>query len=241
MIKLNFYSFRDFSPQRNMEIDNFFLREDKGFVFRLYGWKPPAVSIGVSQIPEKVCNVDYCKQSEIPIVKRITGGGAVYHKNDITYMFSAPLDFFEEKTVLGVYKKIGEIFLQVFKKIGIECTFAGNVSRDARKRGMQNGVACFLLPSDYEITVGGKKIIGNALRIEKGRIMQHGSIAFDFDYEETAKVLNTDAARLRERVCCIKDFNKDISVEEFEKICRETLNENGFNICCEKQPFLFEK
>ncbi len=240
MIKLDFYRYELFSPEKNMEIDNLFLKKGKGFAFRLYGWEPPTVSIGVFQDPKKVCNTDYCKEKGISVIKRITGGGAVYHKRDITYMFSAPIDFFNEKTVLGVYREIGSVFLKIFEKLGIDCVFAGNVSREERKKGMASGAPCFLLPSDFEIIAGGKKIIGNALRMEKGRIMQHGSIAFDFDYDETAKVLNTEPEKLRERVCCVRDFNKKVSIEDFERVCMDVLFEYGFDINVKTAPFLFE-
>ncbi len=240
MTNLTFYPFKYSTPPKNMEIDNYFLREGNGFVFRLYGWKPYGVSIGVSQDKNKVCNVDYCREKGIEIVKRITGGGAVYHKNDITYMLSCPLDFFEEKTVLGVYKKIAQMLLAIFKSLRIECDFAGKVQKELRVEGMKKGVACFLLPSDYEIMVKGKKIVGNALRIEKNRILQHGSIAFDFDYKETAIVLNTTEEKLRHRVISLKEIKPDLTIELFEETCIKCLKDFGFDVGVEKKglPFI---
>lgn len=240
MTKLKFYPFGFNTPEKNMEIDNYFLRKGEGFVFRLYGWKPYGVSIGVSQKKEKVCNVDYCKKKGIEIVKRITGGGAVYHKNDITYMLSCPLDFFEEKTVLGVYKKIAQMLMAIFKSLRIECDFAGKVQKELRVEGMKNGVACFLLPSDYEIIVKGKKVVGNALRIEKNRILQHGSIAFDFDYKETAIVLNATEEKLRQRVISLKEVKPDLTVEFFEETCIKYLRDYGFDVSVEREglPFI---
>ncbi len=239
MIKLNFYPFGFNAPEKNMEIDNYFLRKGEGFVFRLYGWKPYGVSIGVSQQKERVCNVDYCKNNGIEIVKRVTGGGAVYHKNDITYMLSCPLDFFEEKSVLGVYRKIAQILLAIFKFLKIECDFAGKVQKELRVEGMKNGVACFLLPSDYEIIVKGKKVVGNALRIEKNRILQHGSIAFDFDYKETAIVLNTSEEKLRQRVISLKEINPHLTIKQFEEACITCLKDFGFYINVERKGWPF--
>ena len=235
MTKLTFYPFEFNTPEKNMEIDNYFLRKGEGFVFRLYGWKPHGVSIGVSQKKENVCNTEYCKEKGIEIVKRVTGGGAVYHKNDITYMLSCPLDFFEEKTVLGVYRKIAQMLMAIFKSLKIECYFAGRVQRELRVEGMKKGIACFLLPSDYEIVVRGKKIVGNALRIEKNRILQHGSIAYDFDYKETAAVLNTSDEKLRQRVISLKEIKPDLTIKQFEEACITCLKGYGFDINVERK------
>ncbi len=241
MIKLGYYPFEYNSPSTNMKTDNFFLSDSEGIFFRLYGWKPYGVSIGVSQDKRKVCNVDYCNQRGIEIVKRITGGGAVYHKNDITYMFTAPLDFFEEKSVVGIYKKVAEILMGIFNSLKLNCSFAGTIDREIRKEGMKNGVACFLLPSDYEILVNGKKIVGNALRIEKNRVLQHGSIAFDFDYTETAKVLNTSAERLKKRVISLKEVLPDLTIKEFEEKCLESLADYGFDIDIKNKALPFKE
>ena len=240
MANLTFYPFEYNTPPKNMEIDNYFLRKGKGFVFRLYGWKPHGVSIGISQQKENVCNTEYSKEKGIEIVKRITGGGAVYHKNDITYMLSCPLDFFEEKTVLGVYKKNAQMLMAIFKALNIECNFAGKVKKELRVEGMKKGVACFLLPSDYEIVFEGKKIVGNALRIEKNRILQHGSIAFDFDYRETAVVLNTSEEKLRQRVISLKEIKPYLTLEQFEETCVTCLKDYGFDVNVEKKglPFI---
>jgi len=239
MNKLNFFSFKNFSPEKNMQIDNRFLRKKDGFYFRLYGWKPAGVSIGISQAEEKVCNAEYCREKGIPIVKRITGGGAVYHKNDITYMFSAPLNYFADKSVVGIYREVASVLMKAFSLLGIQCQFAGEVKKEVRRQGMKNGIACFLLPSDYEILVNGKKIVGNALRVERGRILQHGSIAYSFDYRETAVVLNTDAEKLKKRVVSLKELNPSLGIPDVEKAFLQSFSEMGFEIDVKKLSSAF--
>ncbi len=236
MIKLDFFPFNYYSPETNMEIDNSFLSLKDGFFFRLYGWKPYGVSIGFSQEKERVCNIDYCEKKGIKIVKRITGGGAVYHKNDITYMFSAPLDFFKEKSVIGVYREVAEILMEIFKTLGLNCSFAGSIEKNIRKEGMRKGIPCFLLPSDYEIIVDGKKVVGNALRIGRDRVLQHGSIAFDFDYEETAIILDTSIERLSNRVISLKELLPSLTIEDFEYFCIKCLKKYGFCVNIAKKP-----
>jgi len=91
MTDIQFSPYEVFSPSMNMAIDEYYLKFGTGINVRLYGWTPAAISIGRSQNVEQVVDIPFCAENGIPIVRRSTGGGAVYHKNDITYMVSAPI------------------------------------------------------------------------------------------------------------------------------------------------------
>ncbi len=207
----------------NMAIDQYFLKFGTGISVRLYGWDPTAISIGYSQNAEQVVNLPFCAKNMIPVVRRSTGGGAVYHKNDITYMVSAPISVFQDRSVTGMYKEIANYLLKTLKKIGIPCHFAGAVSPEERRNGMKQGIACFLLPSDYEILAHDRKLVGSAQHRESTRILQHGSIAWRFDYEETASCLRTATESLKERVISLNHFLPDLSVETVRKTLLEIL------------------
>ncbi len=239
MTEIHFFPYEIFTPAMNMAIDEYFLKFATGIIVRLYGWKPAAVSIGHSQKTEQVANRPFCMDNEIPIVRRSSGGGAVYHKNDITYMISAPISIFQDRSVVGIYKEIATPLLNTLKKIGIPCHFAGTISREERKNGMKQGVACFLLPSDYEILAKNKKLIGSAQHRESGRVLQHGSIAWQFDYEETAACLRTRTESLKERVSCLREFDPDISIETVQNALLETLKENGHQLVEHDSPLSF--
>jgi lipoate-protein ligase A len=58
-------------------------------ILRLYGWQPPAVSIGYFQSMDEEVNLEKCKQMGIDVVRRMTGGGAVLHESELTYSFIA--------------------------------------------------------------------------------------------------------------------------------------------------------
>jgi len=240
MTNVLFFPYSTFSPAENMAIDEYFLKKGDGLVIRLYGWNPKkTVTLGHFQKKEKVVNEKYCKEQNIAIVKRTTGGAAVYHKNDITYMISAPLSYFQDSSVTGSYKEIAEIFLNVFVKLGIPCQFAGTIKREVRKEGMEKGIACFLLPSDYEILADNKKIIGNAQKREGKRLVQHGSIAFDFDFSETAKVLNSDEEFLKRKVTCLKHYNETLTIEKFQEIFLQTLTDRKLKVNVEKDIYKY--
>ena len=74
---------------KNMAIDEALLRHSKTPILRFYQWDPKAVSIGYNQDIKEV-NVNYCKKNKIEIVRRITGGKAVFHDNELTYSFIVP-------------------------------------------------------------------------------------------------------------------------------------------------------
>ena len=223
MTDIRFFPFERFSPSMNMAIDEYFLKYGNGITVRLYGWQPAAVSIGHSQNMEQVVDLPFCAGQNIPVVKRSTGGGAVYHKNDITYMVSAPIAAFQDRSVVGMYKEIANYLLKTLKSIGIPCHFAGTVSPEERKNGMKQGVACFLLPSDYEILAKDRKLVGSAQHREGTRMLQHGSIAWHFDFEETARCLRTSPENLAERAASLDQFVPDLSIDTFQNALLKTL------------------
>lgn len=237
MTDIQFFPYEVFSPSMNMAIDEYFLAFGTGIAVRLYGWNPAAISIGHSQNAEQVLNLPFCTENSIPIVRRSTGGGAVYHKNDITYMFSAPISVFQDRGVVGTYKEIAGYLLKTLKKIGIPCHFAGTVSAEERRHGMKQGVACFLLPSDYEILAQNRKLVGSAQHRNSTRMLQHGSIAWRFDYEETGACLRSTTENLQERVASLNRFVPDLSIKEVQDALLETLKESKRRVI-EKDPVL---
>jgi len=230
MTELVFYPYETFEPAVNMAIDEYFLQTADRVVVRLYGWDPAAVSLGRSQDPDAAVDRQYCREKGIPIVRRSTGGAAVYHKDEITYMVAAPLRCFRNQDVIGTYRQIARHLLAVFRTLGVPCDFAGAVSREQRRNGMQQGVACFLLPSDYEIVVEGKKIVGNAQHRDRERLMQHGAIGWHFDYGETAAVLRASEASLQRKVACLAQYVPNLTPDQFQRTAVSVLREAGFRV-----------
>ncbi|MCD6275845.1 MAG: lipoate--protein ligase family protein, partial [Thermoplasmata archaeon] len=76
----------------NMALDESLLYHLKevGPTLRLYGWAPPAVSIGYFQSMEEEVNVEKAREMGVDVIRRITGGGAVYHKYELTYSIVMP-------------------------------------------------------------------------------------------------------------------------------------------------------
>jgi lipoate-protein ligase A len=160
-------------------------------VLRLYTWDPPAVSLGRFQKMADAVNVEACRKHGFDIVRRITGGRAVLHRNELTYCIVSRLEnSLFPPNVQGTYKVIAAGLLAGLKNLGIP---AEMVSRGNRLSHLVNShaknPACFSSPSWYEIVVNGKKIIGSAQRRLSGAFLQHGSILISYDPVFEAEVI----------------------------------------------------
>ena len=140
---------------------------------RLYKWQPSAVSIGKNQNPQNELYVDNCRKMGIDIVRRISGGGTVFHSQtgEITY------------SVIAQTTKIGNTIPATYQRIYAAVTDA------LRLLG---------IPADYNtgdtktcpnLTVNNKKISGSAQAIRKGTLLQHGTLLLDVDFNEMFQLL----------------------------------------------------
>ena len=160
-------------------------------VLRLYTWDPATVSLGRFQKIENSVNVEACNRRGIDIVRRITGGRAVLHHNELTYSIIARTDNpLFPSNVLGTYKVIAAGLLAGLKNLGIDAEIVSRSNRHAQlvKKGSKEP-ACFSCPSWYEIVVNNRKIIGSAQRRVSGAFLQHGSILLDYDPASEAEVI----------------------------------------------------
>lgn len=148
---------------------------------RFYGWKEPTLSIGYFQKILREINLAECSVRGIDIVRRLTGGRAVLHDQELTYSIivneNHPLI---PKTVTASYRFLSEGLLQALHAMGISARM--NMPRAAygQVRHAHSSAACFDAVSHYEITVAGRKIIGSAQLRKDGILLQHGSILLDF-------------------------------------------------------------
>jgi lipoyl(octanoyl) transferase len=160
-------------------------------VLRFYAWHPAAVSIGRFQKIETAVDVEACRQRGIDIVRRITGGRAVLHHQELTYSIIARTDDpLFPTNVHGTYKIIAAGLLQGLRNLGIPAEMVSRSSRHAElvKKDSKDP-ACFSSPSWYEILVHNRKIIGSAQRRLSGAFLQHGSILMDYDPALEAEVI----------------------------------------------------
>jgi lipoate-protein ligase A len=209
----------------NMAIDEAILHYCKVPVLRVYGWNPTAVTLGYNQDLNEI-NLENCKNNGISIVRRITGGKAVFHDKELTYSFILPESLnLLPKEINESYKEIAKALILALKKINIGAEIKKTPERIATS-------ICFNSSNWYELLVNGKKISGSAQRRMDGKILQHGSLLTDFDYEKNSLLFSSDNLidninNLRKRITSLRsEVNKIIDYNELGSALKDGFKEN---------------
>ncbi|MDR2536010.1 MAG: lipoate--protein ligase family protein [Treponema sp.] len=145
---------------------------------RFYGWNPPTVSVGYFQRLEEEADLESCKQRGVDVVRRISGGGAVFHHAELTYSIIMPIDHpLAGLTIRESYETLCAGPIQGLALLGASCEFA---------------------PIN-DILGGGKKISGNAQTRRMGCILQHGTILLDLDLDLMFELLRVPLIKMKDK------------------------------------------
>lgn len=141
---------------------------------RLYQWQPSAVSIGKNQNLDSEIYLDNCSQLGVDVVRRISGGGAVFHdfEGEVTYSVVVRSLDFGLGDITTVYIRIYEAITDALRLLGISADFSSGDSKNCPN-----------------LAVNGKKISGSSQTISRGLILQHGTILLDVDIPKMFRVL----------------------------------------------------
>jgi lipoyl(octanoyl) transferase len=207
-------NFQRRSAAENMAIDEAIFREtiknDKSPTIRFYGWRPPAVSIGYFQNIEKEVNIEKCRAEGVDIVRRPSGGKAVFHCDEITYSVVA-CDKEESfpSDISGTYKIISKCIAYGLTSLGINVHLA-DAGRSLDDADLKS--CCFSAPSRNELLVSGRKICGSAQTRVNGGFLQHGSILMNSNSQQTASFLlpERNRAQLEKFRDSIASINEEI-------------------------------
>lgn len=186
----------------NMAVDEALLRScargETGPTLRFYQWNPACLSLGYFQDVSKEVDIQGLAAEGVDLVRRITGGKAVLHDDELTYSVIIPEKLFPG-SVLETYRRISQALVEGLRLMGIPATVAalehGVTSRDPRFRQ----AACFSAPSWFEVLWEGKKLIGSAQNRKSGVILQHGSIPFRFNASKLVRCILTKSPEHAER------------------------------------------
>lgn len=159
-------------------------------ILRLYRWRPAAVSLGYAQRGGQVVNLAACRRMGVEVVRRMTGGRAVLHDDEVTYSVMAELrgGVFSER-VLDNYRIVSDILLQTLRSLGLAAAMA-DVGRKPAGDGASQS-ACFTAPSRHELLCHGCKIAGSAQKLRGAVFLLHGSIPVDLDPARLFRALDT--------------------------------------------------
>jgi lipoate-protein ligase A len=212
------------SGPENMAIDEAllacFLPGSSLPVLRLYGWAPPAFSHGRFQQPEQILRTRRCREDGIPVVRRITGGGVIYHQEELTYSLVCPVTALpDSRNVKGAFFHLTAFLLDFYRRLGLAPCHAVDY-RDDRPLGVRTPV-CFAGTESCDILLGGRKIGGNAQRRLKEVVFQHGSIPLRQMAGEGVAYLIEPPPGLLEATTSLADEGVLVPREELVKLlCR---------------------
>jgi lipoate-protein ligase A len=168
------------SPAFNMALDEAILElftEASSPVLRLYQWEPAAISLGRFQPLAEVASVP----DAVPRVRRITGGGALHHRQDeLTYSIVAPYRAFEGRRASPkvAYRIVHDAIASGLASLGL--TLAPGVPGEVCADG-PCAPLCYDRATDFDLTAGTRKLVGSAQRRRGPAFLQHGSIPVSRD------------------------------------------------------------
>lgn len=143
-------------------------------ILRLYQWDRTTISIGRHQYIHKDIHQEICHSNKIAIVRRPTGGRAVFHDRELTYsVIIPPNNELGNKNIQETYRTISGAILAGLRNYGLPVT--AEPTNKANREYIKN-LSCFASTTQYEITLNGHKIVGSAQWRNKGTVLQQGSI-----------------------------------------------------------------
>jgi lipoate-protein ligase A len=152
---------------------------------RFYQWQPPCLSLGYNQ-PWAEVDTEACARRGYTWLRRPTGGRAILHIDELTYSITAPDS--EPRVHGGItesYRRLSRGLLAGLRSLGADVFQA----QEEKVSNRQAGAACFDTPSNYEITVGGRKLIGSAQVRRRGQVLQHGALPLSGDLDRIFECL----------------------------------------------------
>ena len=197
------YISKTFNPSFNLALEEYLVRRHDPSDQVLFLWQNQnTVVIGRNQNPWKECNIEEIKRLEGKLVRRLSGGGAVYHDlGNLNFTFISA--YSKDKIAENI-----DLLIQVLAQHGIEAVFSGK----------------------NDILVQEAKISGNAYFVEEDILCHHGTLLLDVDMEKLGGILTVSEKKLhskgvdsvRSRVRNLKEFNRDLSIDDLTKSMTRT-------------------
>ena len=195
-------------PYFNLATEEYVLKNFADDSFML--WRnEPSIIVGKHQNTLAEINLDYVNANKIKVVRRLSGGGAVFHDlGNINFTFISKGDH----NTLVDFRKFTEPILEVMQKLGIEARFEGR----------------------NDLTIDGRKFSGNAEHVFKDRVLHHGTLLFSAIMTDLSSALNVDPSKFTDkavksvssRVTNISEHLKEpMEIEEFMELVRNHVKE----------------
>ncbi|MBI4707114.1 MAG: lipoate--protein ligase family protein [Candidatus Omnitrophica bacterium] len=168
-------------------------------VLRVYGWSAPSFTYGFSQKPQEELDLPGCARAGVEVVKRMTGGGILFHHDEITYSFvCSKQDVGEEPGVFVSYRRICAFLIRFYKSLSLKVSFAIE-SESFKSRSLPQAL-CSASNEKYDIIINDKKIGGNAQKRRRQAVFQHGAIPCSIDWELVSKYIRVFPKNMPEEI-----------------------------------------
>jgi len=195
------------SAAENMALDaailSRYLEEDIP-TLRLYRWSDPSFTYGISQDPADEIDIKRCAENGIGVAGRMTGGGVLFHNDDVTYSFvCGKEDVGEPKSSLVSYREICAFLIRFYGSLGLKASFA--IEEPDFNDNSGSHELCAGSHEKYDIVIGKKKIGGNAQKRKRKAVFQHGSIPCGIDWDLQARYLKSPVGGLRAGVTSLSE------------------------------------
>ena len=160
-------------PYFNLATEEYVLKEIEEDSFML--WRnAPSIIVGKHQNTLAEINLDYVKQNNIKVVRRLSGGGAVFHDlGNLNFTFTMKS---ESENMIN-FRKYTDPIIEVLQNMGIDAIFSGR----------------------NDLTIDGKKFSGNAMHIWKNKVLSHGTLLFSSHMPDLSAALNVDPLKFRDK------------------------------------------
>ena len=202
----------------NMAVDELFLEDFKEGdmpIIRVYGWEN-TLSLGRFSPSSKNLHHENIQAKNIPLVRRMSGGGILIHGGDLSYTLIMPR--MRGRGVKENYRYVCGFLISLYQKMGHEAQFACDLHLNEQRSSI-----CLAGIEPYDIVIEGKKMGGNAQRYTRHAVFQHGSIPMRID-ESFFKPLFLEDSGL-DRAATLEKLGTPISYEELCALFRESFCE----------------
>ncbi len=165
---------------------------------RFYAWEPPCLSLGYAQPAGDVDRARLRAQGWT-LVRRPTGGRAILHTDELTYSVVAPgAEPRVHGGVLESYRRLSLGLLTGLHRLGVPAVAEADPPKPEGMSDLEFQAICFEVPSHYEITAGGRKLLGSAQMRRRRTVLQHGSLPLYGDLARICDGLRFDSEEVRE-------------------------------------------
>ena len=161
---------------------------------RVYGWHPPAISLGRFQRAESSVDLSACRRLGVDVVRRPTGGRAILHTEDeVTFSLVVSAAQLGTTGVMGAYRALARGIIQALHLLGLEARLVERTGPASSPAAVQDP-ACFAAKARCDLVVGSSKLVGSAQVQRNGFILQQNSLPLRIDVEQWRQVFRREEA-----------------------------------------------